>query len=174
MLQSKYCVLSEKTNLTKSDLGECENDFGGYFIINGSEKVLVSQEKVAENKVYVFKNSKNSSKFSHSAEIKSITPDKFTPSKNISVKLTNKTATYGKTIKVSIPHVRQEIPLFIVFRALGIESDKEIIEHIVYETKSEDSHKIMSLLRNSLEESLNVQTQEIALEYISKYTTMLN
>ena len=173
MLNSKYCLLREKTNLTKKELGECDNDHGGYFIINGSEKVLVSQERVAENKVYVFKNSKNNSKYSHIAEIKSVSRSKFTPGKAFNVKLANKSATFGKTIKVTIPHVRQDIPLFILFRALGIESDKEIIEHIVYDISASDSEKIINLLTPSLEEAVNVQTQEFALEYISKYVSIL-
>ena len=60
MVGSKYCVLNEKN---RED--ECSFDLGGYFIINGNEKVIISQEKIANNMVQVFKNPKNSSKFSH-------------------------------------------------------------------------------------------------------------
>ena len=54
MLRSKFCTLH---NLSWSDaeaIGECPYDQGGYFIINGSEKVLIAQERMATNHVYVF------------------------------------------------------------------------------------------------------------------------
>ena len=54
MVKSKYCVLNEKI---KNE--ECKFDLGGYFLINGNEKVIISQEKVANNMVQVFKNPKN-------------------------------------------------------------------------------------------------------------------
>ena len=46
-------------------------DTGGYFIINGSEKTCLGQEKAADNKIYVFKNKKNV-KWSHSAEMRCV------------------------------------------------------------------------------------------------------
>ena len=58
MLQSKFCLLNEKNNKKLKDYNECGVDYGGYFIVNGNEKVLVSQERMASDKVYVFKNIK--------------------------------------------------------------------------------------------------------------------
>ena len=43
MLGSKHCYLSGRSNKTKSEMGECFYDMGGYFIINGSDKLIVSQ-----------------------------------------------------------------------------------------------------------------------------------
>ena len=45
MVGSKYCVLSEQNNLTKMDMGEGFYDYGGYFIIKGSEKIIICQDK---------------------------------------------------------------------------------------------------------------------------------
>ena len=64
MLHSKLCSLVKMNNKTKQFYKECKYDLGGYFIINGSEKVVVSQERTAENKIYVFKTNKNSKKYS--------------------------------------------------------------------------------------------------------------
>ena len=124
MVKSKYCVLNEKI---KNE--ECKFDLGGYFLINGNEKVIVGQEKIAESKLYVFENSKNNSKYSHISEIKSCSPDGFNTPKNVSIKLTSKENIIGRTIKVAIPHIRVDVPLFILFRALGVISDKAILEH---------------------------------------------
>ena len=49
MLRSTYCLLSGLNDRDLTELNECPLDPGGYFIINGSEKVLVAQEKMATN-----------------------------------------------------------------------------------------------------------------------------
>lgn len=54
MLRSTYCMLADSNDKELSDLGECPYDQGGYFVINGSEKVLIAQEKMTNNAVYVF------------------------------------------------------------------------------------------------------------------------
>ena len=169
MLQSKYCLLSELSNKKISDYGECELDYGGYFIINGNEKVLVSQERMSSDKIYVFPNAKQCSKYSHLAEIKSSTPGKFLSTKGVSIKLTRKEGLYGRTIKITIPYVRQDLPVCIVLKALGLESDLDIIEKIVLDPEKEDSIEIISLLKPSIDEASDIKTQEDALEYISKY-----
>ncbi|CAG0906207.1 unnamed protein product [Cyprideis torosa] len=69
MLRSTYCLLNELTDRDLTELNECPLDPGGYFIINGSEKVLIAQEKMATNTVYVF--SMKDSKFAYKAEIRS-------------------------------------------------------------------------------------------------------
>lgn len=54
MLRSSFCILHELSDEELYDLNECPFDSGGYFIINGSEKVLIAQERMATNHVYVF------------------------------------------------------------------------------------------------------------------------
>jgi DNA-directed RNA polymerase II subunit RPB2 len=171
MLRSKYCILNNFPNEEKQILGECNYDLGGSFIINGSEKVIISQERVAENKVYTFKSSKSNTKYSHVVEIKSVLETKFLPAKNISVKLSSKENVYGKNIRVTVPHIKADIPLFIVFRALGIESDKDIVQHIVLDMKSKH---MIKLLKASLVASSHIQTQQTAMEFLTKYITTTN
>jgi DNA-directed RNA polymerase II subunit RPB2 len=55
MLRSQYCVLTHKTDKELTELNECVYDQGGYFIINGSEKVLIAQERMSNNHVYCFR-----------------------------------------------------------------------------------------------------------------------
>ena len=165
MIGSKYC-----TSLINNS-GECKLDLGGYFIVNGNEKVIVGQEKIAEQIVYVFKASKSNSKYSHIAEVKSVSKVGFNTPKNCSIKFSNKDVLKGKTLKVNIPHCRADIPLFIIFRAFGIESDKEIIKYILYDIENNDDK--LDLLQSTIEEGSDIRTQNEALDYILKYSCIL-
>lgn len=55
MLRSRFCVLDNKTDKELCELGECVYDQGGYFIIKGSEKVVIAQERMSNNHVYCFR-----------------------------------------------------------------------------------------------------------------------
>ena len=71
-----------------------------------------------------------------------------------------------KTIMITIPYIRKDIPLFILFRALGIESDKSIIEHILLDTNNENMNE---LLRESIYNVGPFYTQESCLNYLSSF-----
>ena len=57
LVKSKYCVYH------LDPLSECKYDVGGYAIINGNEKVIITQEKIVPNIIQVYQNSKNTSKY---------------------------------------------------------------------------------------------------------------
>ena len=173
MLGSKACILSSLTFNQKIDYEECQYDEGGYFIVNGTEKVLVSQERQAENKTYCFKNTKSQNKYSFIAEVKSIYDKKILTPKSIQVKITSKETMNGKNIKVSIPHVKQDVPLFVVFKALGIVSDYDIVSYILYDIEREDWGQYTQFLRASLDEASTITTQEMAKDYLCKYVNMM-
>ena len=164
MVRSKYCILGQK-GLDK----ECKYDLGGYFLINGNEKVIISQEKVANNLIQVFKNPKNSSKYSHICETRSLHEDVFSIPKVTSIKITNKPEMYNNCIRVLLPHMKSEIPIFVLFRALGCETDKDIIYHIIDNDGSNTDINILKMLKPSIEEALDVKTYTEAVQYISKY-----
>lgn len=168
MLRSRLCVMYDKMlNQEK----ECKYDKGGYFIINGNEKVLISQERVADNKVLVFE-SKSTSNTRFTVEVKSRTPGKFVYPKSIKVSMSTKKKSKDDLL-VSIPNVKTEIPLYIIFRALGIETDKEITSYIVQEFSSAESMEMQQLLRTSIRSAnaAQVYTKEDAILYIGKYIT---
>ena len=170
MLHSGHlCILNRKDNATLRDFEECIYDRGGYFIVNGSEKVLVSQERKWENKVYVFKSNKNQGKYSHTAEISSIASDDFYNPKTNQVKITSKIGVNGKTLKVSLPNIRHDVPLFVMFRLLGVDSDRQILEYILYDLDDDQNTDFMMLLKPSLEEANMYMTRESCVEYIIKY-----
>ncbi len=169
MLQSKYCVLSENSTKTIQEMGEDKYDYGGYFIVNGQEKVVVAQERQAENIVYCFQQGKGQSKFSHKCEIRSVSETNPYNVKNAEVKLTAKEGTIGRTIKVKIQGFRQELPLFVVFRALGVVSDKQIVESILYTLSDSEVAAYFELIRPSIDEASQIRDEQTALEYCSKY-----
>lgn len=64
----------------------------------------------------------------------------------------------GQYIRATLPYIRTEIPIIIVFRALGFVADKDILEHICYDFKDT---QMMELLRPSLEEAFVIQNQQV-------------
>ena len=165
MLGSDFCILSEKNTETKSELGECAYDSGGYFIINGSEKVLVSQEKMAENKPFVFHHTNR--KYSDTCEIRSVNDGRYNSTKQTTVLLMAKDMNgAGKTVRVSIQGpIRNEIPIMMLFRALGIESEKKILEMIVYDLNDTE---MIDLIKPSIEEGIIALSQQDAIKEIMK------
>ena len=86
MVQSDLCILNKLNREMRFNLGECKNDNGGYFIIDGKEKVIISQEKFADNMLYI-REIKNDDYFSHSAEIRSVSEDSSKPVRKMSIKI---------------------------------------------------------------------------------------
>lgn len=173
MVGSKACIRSIKTNHRNIEYEECEFDEGGYFIVNGTEKVIICQERQAENKIYVFHNSKTQSKYSHVCEIKSLPDKRIVTPKNIQVKITSKETMYGKNIKVSIPHIKQDVPLFVVFKVLGITADYEIVHTILHSVPKADWGEYTQFLLASLEEASTITNELMAKEYMCKYVNMM-
>jgi len=115
MLRSNICVLNQYKHFENTQTGECKYDAGGYFIINGSEKTVLGQERAAENRVYCFNISKNDTKYTWKAEIKSVPDFKCISPKQINMMISSKNNGFGNAICVELPRVKQPIPLFIVF-----------------------------------------------------------
>ena len=169
MLKSNICVLNQYKHVENTHTGECKFDAGGYFIINGSEKTVLGQERAAENKVYCFNVSKNNTKYSWIAEIKSVPDFKCISPKQINVMISSKNNGFGFPIHVQIPRVKQPIPLFIVFRALGILTDKEICEKILLDISKTENKNMLSSLQASIIEANKHLTQEESIKYITGF-----
>ena len=171
MVRSKYCSLSNLNDTGRIEVKECEFDQGGYFIIGGGEKVIVAQERMATNFVYVFKK-KDVSGFSWQAEIRSNIAGANRPPVQFSVKISKKNIQLkndlGGLITARIPYVKTDIPIVILFRALGIESDKDILDYIIFD---DNDNSFKELLRPSLEYSSDFREKDECLEYIGNKAT---
>jgi DNA-directed RNA polymerase II subunit RPB2 len=167
MVQSDFCVLHGLPREIKHTMGECPNDLGGYFIIDGKEKTVIAQEKFGDNMLYI--REVNDEDYLYSAEIRSVSENVSKPIRTLSVKIVapSKSFTF-KNIVVNIPNVRKPIPLFIVFRALGILSDKQIVTMCLLDLDKYES--MVDLFIPSVHDAGIIMTQRTALQYIALLT----
>ncbi len=167
MVKSYLCLLNNLSSNACYNLGECRNDKGGYFIIDGKEKAIVSQEGRANNILYI--KDKVNDLYSHSAEIRSVSEDASKPIRTLSVRIVaDQTTSSNKNIVVNVPNVRKPVPLFILMRALGVISDKDIIETCLLDLKK---HKeLIDLFIPSVYDAGSVFTQQAALKYMATLT----
>jgi DNA-directed RNA polymerase II subunit RPB2 len=172
MLKSNICVLKQLNHLSNKKLGECEYDAGGYFVINGSEKTIISQERPGDNMVFCFHVSKTKPKFTYMAEINSVPDYKCISPKQIKMMICSKKNEAGYPIVMKFPRMKQSIPLFIVFRALGVISDKRICEIILLNIQENKTQTLLlECLKASIIEANKYLTQDECFTYISSYTT---
>jgi len=168
MLHSNLCILKGLSTEARFNLGECRNDFGGYFIISGKEKVILSQEKFGDNMLYVRKY-KEDELYSFSCEVHSVSEDSSKPIRYTSAKIIAPDLSYtNNQIVIDIPNVKKPIPLFILMRALGVISDKTIIEYCLLDLKANSN--MVDLFIPSVHDANTIFTQQIALEFIAKFT----
>jgi DNA-directed RNA polymerase subunit B len=153
MAKSNACILNNFSNLKLIDYGEDPNDPGGYFIINGSERVIVGLEDLSYNKIIV---------------------DRETLGGNIVFKAKVYSSIVGYRAKLElvmkndglivarIPGSPVDIPVVTLMRALGLESDKEIAAVVSLVDELQDE------LEGSFEKAGDVPTAKDAVVYISK------
>jgi len=166
MVKSSICTLIQNRHISHLHTGECAMDGGGYFIIKGSEKTVLGQERAAENRVYIF-DGKNTTKWKYYAEIKSVPDFKCISPKHTEVLIASKDNGFGNGIFVNIPRIKNPIELFTLFRAYGILKDKEICEYIVLDIHTEKYKEILHYLQASIVDSNKYMTQEDALRHIT-------
>jgi len=150
MLKSNYCHLNK---LSKDELvqkGEDPNDPGGYFIINGTEKILINVEDLAANRMLVEKASTGPSKF---------TGKLFSERGSFKIPHTLEKMKDG-IFYLTFTRVKR-IPIIIVIKALGLLKDEEITKFV------SDEKQYDSVLINLLE-FVDVKTEEDALDYMAK------
>jgi DNA-directed RNA polymerase II subunit RPB2 len=167
MVGSEYCLLKNQAHMNPARVGECAEDMGGYFIIQGGERVCISQERMSENRPFVFRNNRNATKELEVIEVKSIGPDNDQVPKSNSVRIMyHPKNSQILLLRCTLPRMKAPIPLFMVFRALGISSDREIVRLIV---GPQGDNAFDSIVDESIMESSHVQTQEQAIEVMSTY-----
>jgi DNA-directed RNA polymerase II subunit RPB2 len=156
MLNSIKCVLYGKSKDFRIKSGECARDPGGYFIIKGKERVLITQERANYNTVFVFRQ-KPQSKYDHIAEIRSMSEET-----GHSIMIQAKILPNGRSVSFSLPYITQEIPASIVIKAFGIVNNDEI------RTIFDQGDVSDEILNDIIQEGCGINTQEQALEFIGR------
>jgi DNA-directed RNA polymerase II subunit RPB2 len=167
MVHSNLCILTGLPKDVAYNLGEDKSDHGGYFIIDGKEKIIVSQEIFADNMLYVQTRSPDD-KYSHSVEIRTVSEDTSKPERKLRVYMMAPTPRYTNgQIVVEIPNVKRPVPLFILMRALGVISDYDIIETCLLNMS--ENKDLVELFRPSVHDANKIFTQRAAIEYIGVF-----
>ena len=151
MLKSVTCTLSKKDDDELIRLGEDPNDPGGYFIVNGTEKVIVAIEDLAPNRILV----------EHDERTESCVAKVFSTRQGFRslVKIERKR---DGLLEVSFPSVPGKVPFVVLMKALGIASDQEIVMSI-----SRDQEIQKELVEN-IENFMDISGGEEALDVIGK------
>ncbi len=194
MLHSDICLLNNQNKQVLQEMGECPFDQGGYFIIGGKEKVLLSQERTTTNRLFVTKSKDD--KYSLEGIIRCTSDKNSLFPKTINFGILNETVRVKcsslyehesfidkldgqekkrkrscrkNAIVLTCPNIDTIIPLFVIFRALGIQSDKSILEYIVGDLNDPNNKNIIDFLRYSLIDGNMFYKQSECLEYLSHY-----
>jgi len=152
LVRSKACWLHDMAPDALADAGEDPDDPGGYFIVGGSERLLVSQERVIPNLPYV-------------TSVPEVMMACSSPnSTRVRVfRISFDTVTRG--IVVSIPGVKGMIPVTILFRALGVVSDLDILRHI-FGTSLPDTEEA-EIIRDTLASGHGIYDQHSAIRFLA-------
>jgi DNA-directed RNA polymerase II subunit RPB2 len=159
MLKSKWCNLAGMREAEMPYSHECLHDQGGYFIVKGTEKVMIAQERQATNHIMVFAR-KMPDTIAFSSEVRSSIEGSYRAPSALYVRM----ATDGRRIDVFHKDLAENIPIFAMQRALGCGSDKDMIETCVYQLADVD---MVEQLHSSIEAAKDLQFEEAALKYIA-------
>lgn len=158
LLRSRLCATGGADPIALHEMGECYNDYGGYFIIGGAEKVLVTREEQAFNSLYVRKMPDGDDNLAY-ASVVSLHPE---------TKQTRRVALLVQKdgeIRVTVPMVRGAFPVFILFRALGLETDEEIVRFIFPEASP-----LEDALIPSIHDAYPILNRFLSIKYIMSLT----
>ena len=168
MVSSKYCLLHDQKHVHPSKMGECPEDLGGYFIIQGGERAMISLERMSENRPFVFRNGRGNAKDMEVVEIKCIGPDNDQVPKSNSIKIVyHPKNQLISMLRATVPRIKTEIPLFILFRALGVLADKDICE-LILGTDIDPCYD--PIITESILEAQMITTREQAFAWIGDHT----
>ena len=150
MVMGANCVLNKKDATTFEHNSECTYDMGGYFIIGGNEKVIISQERIAENEAFVFNNQKKPR--GKEIEIRCVSDQQF------SIVMSNviRYVYRDNTLEFDSPNFKNPVPLFLLFKCLGIENDQSLFEHVAWNLDNDFSKNLVEYLKPSFNKFVKI------------------
>ena len=178
MLHSKYCLLHNKPLPTLREMGECPQDQGAYFIIDGSEKVLITRQQGAFNTLYITPK-KLEPKIEYYGSMACLNPVTrqvrsigffWTRERTMKLPIKKIIRYYPSVMEVSVPFIRKPVPLFVLFRALGIQTDKDIMNLIFPDPNNPETKYLEELLIPSINAAFPFLDTYSALQYMKSLT----
>ncbi|MFQ6053217.1 MAG: DNA-directed RNA polymerase subunit B, partial [Candidatus Bathyarchaeia archaeon] len=151
MVKSDLCLLSRHTPEELVRIGEDPDEVGGYFIVNGSERVIVSLEDLAPNRVLIEVDNRGSRPV-YRGKV-------FSTTVGFRARIEMSLKSKGE-MTVSIPGVPVPVPFIILMRALGVETDREVAEMVSLDDE------VLNELEPSFRAAADIQTMESAILYI--------
>jgi DNA-directed RNA polymerase II subunit RPB2 len=185
MLGSRVCVLEGMPAAVRREMGESSFDQGGFFISNGKEKVIISQEQIAGNRPFITQDdggkdgeAGSNHHFSWKAIIRSQAPNDTFPKTN-QFNVYNSSLYEGRRkncIVLRLKDIGTEIPIFWAFRALGVESDHRILQLIVGDVSAPANAPLLSFLYPSVVDghSEGLFTRQAVEEHLKAYVRYKN
>ncbi|CAE7875671.1 NRPB2, partial [Symbiodinium sp. KB8] len=168
MVRSKRCRLFGQDDKARVEMEECKYDQGGYFVINGSEKVIIAQERQAANRVYCF-HKRPPSKFTWVAEMRSVSESSNRPISSLELHMVRKgegeDAATGGHITAKMPFLRADVPVMVMLRALDFETDRTVLSHVVFDLSDQE---MVDRFLPSIKHALHIQRPEHALDHIAR------
>jgi len=148
MVLSKACNLHGKSPFELYSLGESDNEYGGYFVVNGNEYIISTLEQKTENMLYLNREDKLSKVWIQSKK----------ENENIYGYYTTVSIDNNNLIGISV-YIKKDynfrIPLLVMFKALGVVIEQEIFEiicNIDGNDNSSSTQEYANILKNSFEE----------------------
>ena len=164
LLHSRFCMLHGKPASFLKEAGECPNDQGGYFIVEGSEKILITKQEQAFNTMYIQPQPRDP-KVATYGNLSCLSPI----TKQVKV-VSFHWMRATDSLVVTLPYVRKPVPIFVLFRAMGIQSDKAILSLIYPDLNSSEAKQMIPLLLSSIAESVPFFDTYSAVQFIKAMT----
>lgn len=148
MLRSSMCVLTNKSEYEMSQLNECPHDPGGYFVVRGQEKVILIQEQMSHNKMITE---------DYNGVMQCIVTSSTHEKKSRTIVLSR-----GGKYYLRHNSMTDDIPIAIIFKAMGLTSDQEIMQYIGTDeyTQNRFGPSLLDVVNNK------IYTQQRALEFM--------
>jgi DNA-directed RNA polymerase II subunit RPB2 len=170
LIRSKLCATYQAPKALLMEMGEDRNDAGGYFIVDGAEKVLITRQEQAFNSIYVAVKPPTDIKIATYASVICQNPVSKQTRRVALFRLHESGGTEEGAIRISIPFVKGAIPVFALFRALGVISDKEIVRMILPDTSSGLTTAMENTLIPCIHDAYPITSQVQAIEFIRTLT----
>eukprot|EP01029_Cantina_marsupialis_P012875 TRINITY_DN284_c0_g2_i1.p1 TRINITY_DN284_c0_g2~~TRINITY_DN284_c0_g2_i1.p1 ORF type:complete len:1190 (-),score=385.43 TRINITY_DN284_c0_g2_i1:234-3803(-) len=167
MVRSDWCQLQSRSARKRPpyEFGECSFDQGGYFIVKGAEKVIITQERQSYNRPYCFQSKRSNVAWSIECRSSLESTNRMPSTIEMNMKKDE------GDVNITLPYMlsgtvsNEGVPVCVVFRGYNCTSDRAIMRRVVYD---EEDFELMEAFRPSLEAAQVIEGQETALDFIAR------